>query len=768
MRALQLFVFLVFLFNNNFLSQSVSFKTYMNPVIPGDHPDPTLTKIGNDFYTSGSSFNITPRIYHSTDLVHWEVISQPVSASWNLYGDAPTGGVWGGHMVFYNDSYWHFFSRSNTMYYVKADDPKGPWSDPVRINNPPALPYSMGYDNSIFIDDNNKWYLLVKNGQPNNGVVELNDNGQPTGVVYNLDWLNPSPSFPYSWAEGPVMWKENGLYYYAFARNVAGGQHYMRSEEITADKDYWWAVADFFEAVSNPNAVIFRNPNHVSPAVKIGDGTSWIVSHAYSQGNNMEWHGQGRQGLLHELHYDLDGNVTADYTSNEEVTAPNLPASGIPWMVPHSDFFDSDNLNPEWSFSGYTPENTHSVTERPGWFRLSPRGKENTIVKNDGEHNYSLITRLDFDPQSDADEAGFWIFNGLETLYAKLNSTMNDSGKKVISFSFTGGTYYEAENTIGNVLWLKLCRERHLLMGYFSSDGVDWIQVGQGINAASMDRNQPDYNGWIGTQQGLYVKGRSADFDLYVYRDAYSTILAQPAANQYGTLRAVNGVAPAYLDSINNNDGALYAGVEFGGRDYHKKPVSLEISASSAASGGVVEVWLDSIDTGTKIAECTISNTGGWDIFETFTAEVDSVFGMHDVYLRFLGEGNLFRIDWFKFIGETYIPTTSVENNKVIPKFTLHQNYPNPFNPKTQISYSIPVSSKVIIKVYNLLGQEVARLFEGIRQPGSYTVSFDAGGLSSGVYLYRIQAENSESGLSAGKAGSGQVFIETKKLMILK
>ena len=50
----------------------------MNPVIPGDHPDCTLTQIGNDFYTTGSSFNVTPTIYHSTDLVHWEAIARPV------------------------------------------------------------------------------------------------------------------------------------------------------------------------------------------------------------------------------------------------------------------------------------------------------------------------------------------------------------------------------------------------------------------------------------------------------------------------------------------------------------------------------------------------------------------------------------------------------------------------------------------------------------------------------------------------------------------
>src|SRR5512138_3053373 len=81
----------------NTQAQSPSFRTYINPVIPGDHPDATLTRVGKDFYTTGSSFNVTPVIYHSTDLVHWEAISQPVSASWSNYGNTPGGGAWGGH-----------------------------------------------------------------------------------------------------------------------------------------------------------------------------------------------------------------------------------------------------------------------------------------------------------------------------------------------------------------------------------------------------------------------------------------------------------------------------------------------------------------------------------------------------------------------------------------------------------------------------------------------------------------------------------------------
>jgi len=91
------------------MTQTLVYATFMNPVIPGDHPDCTLTKVGDHFYTTGSSFNPTPVIYHSTDLVHWEAIAQPVSASWTGYGDSPGGGCWGGQLVYYGGKYWHFF-----------------------------------------------------------------------------------------------------------------------------------------------------------------------------------------------------------------------------------------------------------------------------------------------------------------------------------------------------------------------------------------------------------------------------------------------------------------------------------------------------------------------------------------------------------------------------------------------------------------------------------------------------------------------------------
>ena len=85
--------------------------------------------------------------------------------------------------------------------------------------------------------------------------------------------------------------------------------------------------------------------------------------------------------------------------------------------------------------------------------------------------------------------------------------------------------------------------------------------------------------------------------------------------------------------------------------------------------------------------------------------------------------------------------------------FALLQNYPNPFNPSTTFRYSIPTESKVVIKVYDILGNEIETLVSEEIQTGTYELTWDAGNLSSGVYFYQI------------KAG---VFVETKKMIVIK
>jgi len=93
------------------------------------------------------------------------------------------------------------------------------------------------------------------------------------------------------------------------------------------------------------------------------------------------------------------------------------------------------------------------------------------------------------------------------------------------------------------------------------------------------------------------------------------------------------------------------------------------------------------------------------------------------------------------------------DKDGLVKDFALEQNYPNPFNPSTKIKFAIPKQSHVTLKIYNVLGQEVAELVNQEMRPGSYIVDFNAGRLSSGIYFYSIQAEQ---------------FSVTKKMMLLK
>ncbi|NCQ19461.1 MAG: T9SS type A sorting domain-containing protein, partial [Ignavibacteria bacterium] len=97
---------------------------------------------------------------------------------------------------------------------------------------------------------------------------------------------------------------------------------------------------------------------------------------------------------------------------------------------------------------------------------------------------------------------------------------------------------------------------------------------------------------------------------------------------------------------------------------------------------------------------------------------------------------------------------TDVRDEGLLPKeFGLDQNYPNPFNPVTSIKYSVAFTQHVQLKIYDLLGNEIAVLVHETKSPGTYTVEFSSAKLASGTYYYRLQAGE---------------FIQTRKMIVLK
>jgi hypothetical protein len=173
---------------------------------------------------------------------------------------------------------------------------------------------------------------------------------------------------------------------------------------------------------------------------------------------------------------------------------------------------------------------------------------------------------------------------------------------------------------------------------------------------------------------------------------------------------------------------------------------------------GLVNLYYNGnlIKTDTSIIKYTSLNEYGtddiyvgqlWNLGYNFKGGLDEI----RIYNRALSTSE---------VNDLYNQVTSVENdvNNLPEEFTLLQNYPNPFNPNTKIKYSIPKSSNVVIKVFDVLGNEVATLVDEYKPAGIYEVEFSVGQesipvITSGVYFYQL------------KVGS---FIQTKKMLLLK
>ena len=600
-------------------------STYVNPVLPGDHPDPTLLKVGNDFYHCGSSFHFTPYlpVYHSKDLVHWEIISRVVPPSKaGFVTDRPSAGIWQGAITYFYDSYWIYFS-ANGQWFSKAPSPKGPWSDPVQLkSNPKTGP--LGYDNSIFVDDDGKPYMVIKNGQKVNRLQALGKDGQLADTVINLDWINAS--LQYSWAEGPVMSKRNGYYYYFPAGDVSGGQYALRATALTADSAKWERLGDFFRPITDPN-VGFRRPNHIAAPVQIADGTWWTIGQSYEKEGNDDWYGTGRQTGLYQVIWEGDRPWGVAPTT-VPAEKPNLPQSGILWRSVGADYFDTDSLHLQWHFLNKKASTQYSLTARKGWLRLLPDTLRAHLVQKETDHFYTAVTKVDFNA-TDTAEAGLYLTNGDQSVNVRLYSGY-DNGKKII-FKLDTATR-SVVNAFGNTVWLKIERKEHLLTAYCSGDGNKWVAVGLPLSAVSLDKVQPNYNSWVGTSVGLFAEGKAADFDLFVCKDGFSPLVVAGYSNFFG-VEKVNQTSGKAVTNISARGGwFMLSGVELGNGE--RTASKVEILASSK-SGGNLEIRLDDLTTGKLIATVPVSATGGDDNAKMFQQSLKNVFGHHDVFVRF-------------------------------------------------------------------------------------------------------------------------------------
>lgn len=598
-------------------------QTYVNPVLPGDHPDPTLLKVGGDFYYCGSTFHFNPYlpIYHSTDLIHWEVITRVLpAAKAGWVSDRPSAGIWQGAITYFYGSYWIYFSAGG-QWFCKANAVTGPWSDPVQVKSNPTTG-NLGYDNSIFVDDDGKPYMVIKNGQKINRIQALGKDGQLTDTVINLDWVNAR--LQYSWAEGPVMCKRNGYYYYFPAGDVSGGQYVLRGTSLTSDSTKWERLGDFFKPVTDAK-VGFRRPNHIAAPFQLADGTWWTIGQSYEKYDHNDWSGMGRQTSLYPVIWEGDRPWGMAPTTRP-IVKPDLPHSEKLWRSVKTDYFDENNLGPWWHFLTKKASANYSLSARRGWVRLTPDTARTHLVQKETDHFYAAVTKVDLDAADGQSKAGIYLTNGNQRVFVRLY-TGYDHGRKIILQADTA--IRNAANVIGPVIWLKLERYEHLLTGYYSRDGQSWTVLGPPISAVDLDKAQPNFNSWVGTSVGLFAEGKPADFDLFVCKDGASLLPAAGYSNYHGVVTVENQTGKTVTNTSAHGGWLMISGVELG----KVSPAAVAISASSKVSGQL-EVWLDDLQYGKLIAKIPVSETADRQ-FKIFTRSIAGVTGQHDVFIRF-------------------------------------------------------------------------------------------------------------------------------------
>jgi beta-xylosidase len=600
-------------------------NSYINPVLPGDHPDPTLLKVGDDFYHCGSSFHFNPYlpIYHSKDLVHWRIIGRVLPpAKAGMVNDQPSNGVWQGAITYFYGSYWIYFS-SGGQWFSKADSPAGPWSAPVHVReNPQTGP--LGYDNSIFIDDDGKPYMVIKNGQKINRLQALGRNGQLTDSVINLDWINAK--LQYSWAEGPVMCKRNGYYYYFPAGDVSGGQYVLRATALTSDSTKWERLGNFFKPSPDPDNT-FRNPNHISAPVQLADGTWWTIGQSYQKKDNNDWSGMGRQTSLYQVVWENDRPWGLPPVSTP-IVKPALRNSNIPWRTVHADYFESDSLGAWWHFLTKKSAAAYSLSKRKGWVRLTPDSARAHLVQKETDHFYTAITRLEMGSSDSAVKGGIYLTNGNQRMFVRLYSQPQNDKSIILQLDTA---IRRVSYPKGRSVWLKLERYEHQLSGFFSPDGKQWSPVGAPINASALDKAQPNFNSWVGTSIGLFAEGGPVDFDLFVCKDGFSPMPAVGSSNHYGIQKVTT--AGDWLVTNNSTYGGwlMISGVDFGLANDAK---AIELVATSS-KGGTLEIILDDLKDGQKIAAVPIKPGNKASHVYPLSLPAGKLSGQHDLFIRF-------------------------------------------------------------------------------------------------------------------------------------
>ncbi|MEO5922347.1 MAG: glycoside hydrolase family 43 protein [Bryobacteraceae bacterium] len=532
----------------------------LNPILPGFNPDPSIVRVGDDYYVATSTFEWFPgvQIHHSRDLIHWRLLSRPLTraSQLNMLGDPDSCGVWAPCLTYADGLFWLIYTdvkrygrtsqpgsggsspRDTHNYLVTCPTIDGEWSEPIFLN-------SSGFDPSLFHDADGRKYVLnmrwdSRPGKNRFAGIEVQEYSHSEGkLVGDVSMIFEGTAIGFT--EGPHVYQRGGYYHLLTAEGGTGWGHAVTMARSRSLLGPYELHPDIYALTARhrPDALLQRAGH--ADMVETQDGETYML---HLCGRPLPNRGRctlGRETAIQHMRWSDDGWLrTADGTGipQVEVAAPALPEHPFP-PSPERVNFDSPQLllDFQWLRSPW-PEELFSLTERPGFLRLYGREtvgsffRQSLVARRQQAHCFSAETRMEFEPTRYQHAAGLICYYNSSKFHYLFVSHDEQLGKHLRVMSCLPdqlhSDVFSASIPIPSGQAVRLRVEvdfERLFFAYAIGDGA-WTRLPTQLDASILSDEacapgSPNFTGaFVGVCcQDLTGAGHPADFDHFVYRE---------------------------------------------------------------------------------------------------------------------------------------------------------------------------------------------------------------------------------------------------------
>lgn len=492
---------------------------FKNPVISGFHPDPSVCRVGDDYYLVTSSFEYFPGvpIFHSKDLIHWTQIGHCLTrqSQLPLQNSRVSGGIFA-PTIRYHEGLFYMTTTNITgggNFYVYTDDPAGEWSDPVWVDQG-------GIDPTIFFDEGRAYYLTTDGG------IRMSEIDIKTGVKKGdskVIWNGTGGRYP----EAPHIYKKDGFYYLLISE---GGTEYGHFVTIARSRSLWGPYA------SNPsNPILTHRDEHTqqNPIQGVGhadfvqatDGSWWLVCLAFRPQVGTH-HLLGRETFLAPVRWDKDAwpVVNGNGSISLDMDVPTLPQI-INKEEPVRDEFSSDKLSYKWNYLRNPNAKNYSLNAKNGFLRLTGTtvslddvDSPTFLGRRQEDISFEATTSLHLTSVNDYDQAGLTVFMNNFSHYDCYVTQSGGSQYLVLRCKLGHIDYTVKQIPIrNNVIQIRVVGTNNDYAFYYSEDEKTFTEIGK-LDTRYLSTETA--GGFTGVYLGLYAKGNApvADFDWFEYK----------------------------------------------------------------------------------------------------------------------------------------------------------------------------------------------------------------------------------------------------------